>query len=515
MPHKIQSKNRIQYVKRNLLWEILYNIETAILPFIVRTFMIKYLGLEYLGLNGLCASILSVLNLASMGIDSAVVFFMYESYAKYDVERTNALLKFYRHINRLISLAIFVGGLAVMPFLTLFVSSDLPNGINIYLIFFCYLLNGCLSYETAFYEKAIFNASQRWDYHIKNALFSSLILNLAQLLLIYKRQYYASVWMMIACTLLEAFLVHRVFRKNYSDFSCQGNISRALKNQIWEKVKGIVVYRLRDASRNSFDSAILSYYFGLVQLANYQNYVTILTVPTLLRGIFLHSVGNSVGNFQAVESRENVYSLYKILLFIHLTASGWFAVIFYSLIDGFIAIWIGQEYIFSDLITISFTVYFYIMGFAEIGYRMRAAFGTWEQEKLLAAIEAATNLILNIILARYLGIAGIILATVITILVIYIPCEARVIVKGYLEKGYRESVGIVVKNIIWILLSAGVVFIIQKFIPEIYFIKFIINAGVASIVPLVTFFLLYNHTDEYQYIWKILKSSRKAAPKQL
>ena len=63
-----------------------------VIPFILRSIMLQYLGVQYLGLNGLFRSILSFLNLAELGVGSAMVFSMYKPIAEDDRESICALL---------------------------------------------------------------------------------------------------------------------------------------------------------------------------------------------------------------------------------------------------------------------------------------------------------------------------------------------------------------------------------------------------------------------------------------
>ena len=53
----------------------------------MRTAMIYWLGMEYVGLNSLFTSILSVLNLAELGVGSAMTFSMYKPIAEQDTTR--------------------------------------------------------------------------------------------------------------------------------------------------------------------------------------------------------------------------------------------------------------------------------------------------------------------------------------------------------------------------------------------------------------------------------------------
>ena len=50
----------------------------------MRTAMICLLGVQYLGLNSLFTSVLQVLNLAELGVGSAMVYSMYQPIAQDD-----------------------------------------------------------------------------------------------------------------------------------------------------------------------------------------------------------------------------------------------------------------------------------------------------------------------------------------------------------------------------------------------------------------------------------------------
>lgn len=60
----------------------LAQVITILFQFIARTFFIKILGEQYLGLNGLFTNVLGILNLAEMGIGSAITFSLYRPLAE-------------------------------------------------------------------------------------------------------------------------------------------------------------------------------------------------------------------------------------------------------------------------------------------------------------------------------------------------------------------------------------------------------------------------------------------------
>ena len=66
------------------IWGVVERFSSILLPFLVRTVLIRKLGAEYLGLNSMFGSILQVLNLTELGFGSAVIFAMYKPIADND-----------------------------------------------------------------------------------------------------------------------------------------------------------------------------------------------------------------------------------------------------------------------------------------------------------------------------------------------------------------------------------------------------------------------------------------------
>ncbi|MCD7889287.1 MAG: hypothetical protein LUG23_05165 [Oscillospiraceae bacterium] len=138
--------SRTKNATRNAIAGIINRIVGLLVPFVLRTALIKVLGEEYLGLSSLFSSILQVLNLADLGFSTAIVYSMYKPIAEGDDDTVCALLKLYRVIYVIIGSIILVVGLCVMPFLDKLISGDYPEGLNIYVLYLMYLVNTVCSY---------------------------------------------------------------------------------------------------------------------------------------------------------------------------------------------------------------------------------------------------------------------------------------------------------------------------------------------------------------------------------
>ena len=79
-----------------MMFGTLLKIYQMIVPFLMRTVMIYFMGVQYVGLNSLFTSILQVLNLAELGVGSAMVYSMYKPIAEEDTATICALMRLYK-----------------------------------------------------------------------------------------------------------------------------------------------------------------------------------------------------------------------------------------------------------------------------------------------------------------------------------------------------------------------------------------------------------------------------------
>ena len=138
---------RTRNAVRNVIFGGLLKGYQILVPFIMRTLLIRYLGMEYLGLNSLFTSILQILNLAELGVGSALGYSMYAPIAEGKKDEICALLSLYRRYYRLIGLGIFLAGIVLLPFLPSLVKTDsIPPDVDLYVLYLLHLGACVISY---------------------------------------------------------------------------------------------------------------------------------------------------------------------------------------------------------------------------------------------------------------------------------------------------------------------------------------------------------------------------------
>jgi len=78
-----------------------------------------------------------------------------------------------------------------------------------------------------------------------------------------------------------------------------------------------------------------------------------------------------------------------------------------------------------------FCAYFYVLRMGDIRATYVEACGLWWEHKHRAIIEAVSNLVLNVVLCRFYGVYGVIIATLLTLFIINFGFGSRTLFKYY------------------------------------------------------------------------------------
>lgn len=486
------SNSRTHRTKKNIKAGLLNSVVSIILPFVVRTIIIYSLGAEYVGLSSLFTSILGVLNMAELGFSTAIVFNMYKPIAEKDIDKVCALLFFYKKIYMIIGTIIFTIGIALAPFIPKLISGNLPSGTNIYILYIIYLLSTTSSYFFSAYKSAVLDATQRNDLINYVHFFAHLLRYLAEIIvLLLFQNYYIYAIIAIITSIINNILIGCIANKEFPEYKCYGKINLSDKNQIKKQVGGLMLGKLCDISRNSFDSIVLSTYFGLTTVAIYNNYYFIYNGIYALLIVITHAMQASVGNSIAVESIEKNYRDLKKFQFIFAWISGWCVVCMLCLYQPFMTMWVGKKLLLSFNNMILFCIYFYAITANCIRNLYFTGNGLWWRAKYTFIFEAIGNLFLNIFLGKLFGIAGVLIATIITIIVFNYILRTNLLFSEYFKKSPYDFYIKQIKYTIIICICSVVTFICCEFIETSNnVLNIILFAIICVIIPNILFVII-------------------------
>ena len=484
---------RTKNAARNMLFDGMLKMLNIVVPFIMRTVMLHYLGMQYLGLNGLFKSILSFLNLAELGVGSAMVFSMYKPIAEDDAESICALMRLYRTFYRIIGLFIAVVGLALTPFLRNLISGEIPQDMNLVILYFMNLGSTVLTYWLFAYKRSLLDAHQRTDIVSKVSLGIQLVEYALKIpALIIFRSYYIFLGIhliaQIAINILTAVRVTKI----YPQYTPRGHLPREKVLDIVRRIRDLFTSKFSSVVFNCADTLVISAFMGLTALALYQNYYFVITALRTFMDVVISACIAGVGNSLITESEEkNYYDLSRItMLFGWMMGVG--SAMLLCLYQPFMQVWMGEESMLAFNYVICFVIYFYTMGMNKIINMFKDAAGIWHKDRFRPLTAALVNLGLNLATVQWLGLYGVLLSSVISIVAVQIPwlfhnLFQEVFPRKYLGHYVWFFCGLVA---VALLSCVGSWLLCSLFHLNVW-ATLVVNACVSFLVPNLFFFALY------------------------
>ncbi len=480
---------RTQHARRNIVTSVINKLVIMLTNFVMRTVLIRYLGEVYLGLDSLFVSILAVLSLSELGISAAMVYSMYKPLAEKDTPAVCALLNLYRTVYRWIALAIFVLGMAITPFLPQIVHKDLPEGLNLYVLYYINLGNTLLTYLLFAYRSALFTADQQ--YAVNNNIYTvfkigATVAQIAAIILF--RNYYFYSFVLPLSTVAKNLALYVISNRMYPQYKCEGIVPKEEIAQIKKRVAGMFLHKLSFVFRNSLDSIVLSAFLGLTVLAKYNSYYFIINAISGIMILVSNSATASVGNSIVMESKEKNYGDFQKIQLLYMWLTSWLTVGLLACLQPFISLWVGEKMMFTDGIMVVFCIYFFSTHFSRICLVYRQAAGLWWQDRFRPIVETVVNLTLNILLVKWIGVTGVMFSTIFCIVFIEGTWGASILFRHYFTEE-KMSVYLLKQLLSWGLtaLSCGICYYVCKKLALQGIAALIVNGSIATVVSLTVF----------------------------
>lgn len=477
--------NRIKHSFNNSAWGIANKIVHIVFPFFLRAVIIHELGVAYVGLNGLFKSIFSMLSLTELGFGHAVVYSLYRPIVEGDTVAIRQIMAYLQKVYRWVGLIMMSVGLLIVPFLRFFVKNDTGVDVNYYLLYGMYLFHAVMSYWMFAYENSLFTAHQRSDINYTISFIISVSQYLLQIVvLIFTKNYYLYLAVYALLVIPQNLIVHGFARHRYPDLYPEGQPTRDQISMMTGKIKSLIGHRLGNTFMYSIDSIIISSLLGVSILARYDNYNYILTSIIGFLSVMRASMLASVGNKIVLDSKEDVYRLMNRLLFLWVGMLGFCTACFASLFQPFIAVWLGEEFLFSEGLMLCISLYFFVWQFRAIQMMFKDAAGLWEADRWKPYIGMVANVGLSILCVHLTqSPAGAMIPTMGIILFVYFPWEVRVLFKQFYQRSCRGYVLRVLWFSVAALVSAGGVYLLNRHLPVEGILGIICRAALCALMP--------------------------------
>lgn len=484
---------------RNIAFGMILKIYQMVLPFMMRTIIIYYLGVQYLGLNSLFSSILQVLNLAELGVGSAMVFSMYKPIAEDNEIKLCALMNLYKKYYRIIGAIILIGGIILIPFLPYLISGKLPEDVNLYALYLLNLAATVCTYWLFAYKNSLLQAYQRVDIVSKITIGTESLKYILQFVsLMIFRNYYLFCIVLVISQIITNIITALIVDKLYPNLKANGNLSDTELKDINQRIKDLFTAKLATTLLSSGDTLVISSFLGLTVLAVYQNYFYILSsilgCLTIIHGAITAGIGNSLLTEPLEKVKNDFDTIFMGILIIIGVCSCCFLILF----QPFMELWVGSKYVVDYSIVILLVIYFWSYELTQFFSVYKEAAGIWHQDRFRPLICSAVNIFLNVILVNIIGLQGVITATIISSGFISLPWVTHNVFHYVFKDSWihqlKKFIPVVIVNVLLCLIF---IFLEFKIINH-GIISIFLRGLISIIIPLVVYWLCFRKKTEFK-----------------
>ena len=495
----------------NVIGSIGYYLIAIVFNLISQAILVRVLGIEYSGINGLFTNVLNLLSVVELGIGNVIIFKLYKPIAENNTEKIKSWLNFYRQCYNVIIIIILTVGLLISPFINSIIGnpSNIPE--NIYLLYFISLSSVISSYFIS-YKRSILNASQKnYIVSIINIVYLIVLNSMQIIALCIFKNYVFYLCLKTICILLSNIYLNYYVNKNYKYL--KETFTPLPKEEIKDvikRIKAIFFEKVSYVVNKGIDNILITKYLGVVVTGLYTNYHLIaVTLVNILFKSFV-SLIPSVGNLLVEKNKDKNYEIFKKLFFINSYLVGLFSICFINTINPFISLWVGKKYILSFSIVLAFGFYIIVDGIRYSIMSFRDGAGICTEDKNTYLLAVLINLVSSILLCKMYGMIGVILGTSLAYLFLDIYSYPKYTFTRLFNEHVRKYHIINLKFIIQYLIVMVITILINKNIVINNSLLLFVICGCISACTWTLIFIISNlKTQELKYyssfIFKTIK----------
>ena len=512
-----QQESRVKKSLLNARVNLIFYFLTLILSFFSRKIFLDTLGADFVGLTGTLQNLLGFLNLAELGIGSAIGYVLYKPLFEHDEGKINEIISVFGYLYRWIGFIILGAGLILACFLPLiFPKTQFEMGL-IFFAYFSFLASSLIGYF-ANYKQTLLGADQK--NYVVTAYFQTG--NIVKVLIQMASAYYTGsyyLWVIIELTfgIIYSIILNWKINQVYPWLRSEVRLGKQLFKkypEVMKYTKQLFVHRISTFVQFQTTPFLVYAFVSLQTVAYYGNYTIVTDKVSQLLNNLLSSTGAGVGNLIAEGNKEKIEHVFWELISIRFFITGILLFSLYNLLPPFITLWLGPQYLLANSVLILMLFSFFI-GMTrgatdQFLYGYGLFYDTWAP-----VAESVIFIIVAIIGGHIWGLSGVLLGGIVSsALIIGIWKPYFLFSKGFELSVWRYWRRILYYIILSIFSFLVVDFIVSLFIDSSYSLEGWGNWLLYSVVitgsfSLFYFGLLYIGTKEMRtFLNRVLKWKR-------
>lgn len=354
--------SRTQKSVTNTVVSFASQLIVILLGFLSRRVLIYSVGVEYLGINGLMSNILTIFSLAESGIGLAIGYALYKPLAENDIEQIKSLMRFFKYTYRALAIGTAAIGIAFYPLLPFFLKDNTAPDAN--LVYWLFLLGSVSSYLWVYKTTLNTSDQNKYLYTIASTIAQIVVLVLKVLILYFAQNYILYLAVDIGTTIVKNLIFCRIVDRRYPYLKDKNvrKLDPEVRKSLFTNIKALFLGKVGYIISQCSDNLVISSLVSVTAVGMYSNYTTLITSVSGFVTTFSSGVTASMGNLIASETKERAYEVYKRVDFINYWLYTFTATCLLCLVEPFVAIWLGQDFVLTKTILILAVAIYYFKG---------------------------------------------------------------------------------------------------------------------------------------------------------
>lgn len=388
--------------------------------------------------------------------------------------------------------------LALVPFLQFLVNSNLERS-ELIIYYLLYLANSVASYFVV-YRTTVIRADQS-EWILNNvSTASTVVMYILQLTYLYKfRNFLGYLIIQVVCTIANNLIQNYIAVKRYPYLKEKPTHKVDIdKSALIGNVKATFLFKVSDTILDQTDNIIISVMIGTLAVGMYSNYYMLIMYLVNIAGIIANGMVASFGNLYVEGNKEKSYKMLRVSMLLFSFYGTICGVCYICLIQDFIPIWVGKQYLMEYDLVFAVVAVFYLRMVTNTIWIYRSSMGLFKEVQYINIAAAVLNIILSIALEHRGGLAGIIIATAISRLLTSFWYEAKVVFEK-LERPVSEYFKIQAKDLLIASCIIGICYFVTSHIHTSGLIGLFIKVFVCLVISGCAECMAHHKEKEFEF----------------
>lgn len=342
------NESRVKKTMLNAKVNLICYFASFITAFFTRKILLDQLGAEFIGFTGTVGSLLSFLNLAELGIGTAIGYVLYKPIADGDRFKINEIISVLGYLYHKIGYIILGIGIVTSFFLPLIFPNTTFSWYVIYFGFYAYLTSSLIGYFVN-YRASLLSADQR-NYVVTGyfQLTTTTKVILQMILALYLRSFIVYLLIELFFGIINSIILNWKIDKTYPWLKSEVKLGRKLFKkypEITTYTKQIFAHKVGGVVQGQLTPFLIYSFVSLPVVALYTNYTLLTQKIESLISATINSTGAAVGNLIAEGDKEKILKVFKELLSLRVFIASIVAACIFQFSSQFIGVWLGEQYI--------------------------------------------------------------------------------------------------------------------------------------------------------------------------